>query len=173
MNTYDKPLFSINEMTLEAAESISKWTYDYPYELYSMDGSEEIISALLKEGYYLVSFTEVPYFGYFCLGEEARVPGGYEAGIYLPNETHVIDLGLGIHPEWTGKGYGPAFMASILKWIRSNREVSDVRLVVAAFNERAIRLYKKAGFVRHDLFYTRVGAADIPFISMVRPGSKM
>ncbi|WP_158282294.1 GNAT family N-acetyltransferase [Salipaludibacillus keqinensis] len=154
-------------MTTEAAHEIAQWQYDPPYELYSMDGSIEVVTELVGSQYYLVSTNDCEVFGYFCLGEEARVPGGYEAQIYDDLENFV-DLGLGIHPKFTSKGLGKDFMFAILDWVRIHTKFNNVRLVVATFNERAIRVYEKAGFIRREVFFTKVGSTDLPFIEMTR-----
>lgn len=158
-------LFTIEEMTAEAAQNVASWTYEPPFELYSMNGADDLVTDLMQKDYYIVASSEVPYFGYFCLGEEGRVPGGYAAGIY-DDTKDVVDLGLGMHPDWTGQGYSSPFISRILHWIQENRSVSRVRLVVAVFNERAIRAYERNGFVRGDLFFTKVGKMDLPFVVM-------
>ncbi|WP_280770338.1 GNAT family N-acetyltransferase [Salipaludibacillus daqingensis] len=169
--THDNETYQIKKMTKDAATNISFWEYPSPYELYSMDGSQETISALLSKDYYLVSTAEEPLFGYFCIGNEARVPGGYQAKIYDDMEN-VIDLGLGIHPNFTGKGLGISFVSSILQWIEKNLTVNEVRLVVATVNDRAIRTYQRAGFISGEIFFTQVGNWDMPFIVMRKSVTK-
>ncbi|MGJ9382115.1 hypothetical protein [Salipaludibacillus sp. CF4.18] len=83
----------INKMSLSDAHEISNWKYEYPYEMYSMDGSPETIQSLLSEEYYAV-ISDKDLFGYFCLGKEARVPGGYHIGLY--DDDAYVDLGLGM-----------------------------------------------------------------------------
>lgn len=166
--TLNNESFHIKNMTIQEANDIANWQYSSPYELYSMDGSKEILSALLSDDYYLVSTSTHPQFGYFCLGDEGRVPGGYLANIYNDRKD-VIDLGLGLHPDLTGKGLGGYFVNSILDWIENNLCVTEVRLVVATFNERAIRTYESVGFNRGESFFTKVGDWDMPFLVMRKP----
>ncbi|WP_416148775.1 GNAT family N-acetyltransferase [Salipaludibacillus sp. HK11] len=165
MSSHDNYSFQISHLTKEDAVDIANWQYPSPYELYSMDGSEEVVSVLLTHDYFLVSTESHHRFGYFCLGEEGRVPGGYHANLY-DDSDNIIDLGLGIHPDYTGEGLGSSFVHAILQWIKINRQIEQVRLVVALFNERAIRTYEKVGFSRTDIFYTRIGNWDIPFLTM-------
>jgi len=165
MNDQNNLSFQIRKMTNEAAKDIVHWQYPTPYELYSMDGSNETLSYLLSDGYYLISTPIHSQFGYFCLGDEARVPGGYTAKIYDDREN-VIDLGLGMHPDLTGSGLGHSFISAILDWIKNHFPIAEVRLVVATFNERAIRAYEKVGFILGNTFFTKVGNWDIPFVVM-------
>ncbi len=141
-------------MTIDSANKIANWQYPPPYDLYSMDASKETLSALLSDDYYLVSTPNNPQFGYFCLGDEGRVPGGYLANIYDHRED-VIDLGLGMHPDETGRGLGRFFVIAILNWIEINLCITEVRLVVATFNRRAIRTYENNGFKHGDLYRSR------------------
>lgn len=59
----------------------------------------------------------------------------------------VVEIGLGLKPELTGKGLGKGFVSAGLEYIqKSNPGVRRVVLNVACFNERAVRLYKSLGF---------------------------
>ncbi len=46
--------YIINEMDKLSAEEISRWQYEKPYSIYSMDSSEEEIEELMKGSYYSV-----------------------------------------------------------------------------------------------------------------------
>lgn len=69
----------------------------------------------------------------------ARVPGGYDAGIY--QDKNRLDIGLGMDPFLTGKGQGSAFIAEGLKFMKAYFNQYNFRLVVACFNKRAIAVY--------------------------------
>ena len=49
-----------------------------------------------------------------------------------------------------GKGYGTAFLPLVVEQIRSQYHCGDVYVTVSEENERAVRLYEKAGFVRTE-----------------------
>ncbi|RSK31862.1 GNAT family N-acetyltransferase [Bhargavaea beijingensis] len=123
------------------AREIAGWEYPPPYDFYNMngEGEEELRGdeAVFDDGSLV---------GFFCTGAEARVPEGYGAGAYPEGAGIIIDIGLGMNPERTGRGGGMAFLTLILGHLRADRSPAAFRLTVADFNERAIRLYRKAGF---------------------------
>ncbi|WP_370455107.1 GNAT family N-acetyltransferase [Planomicrobium sp. CPCC 101079] len=115
-----------------------------------MDGS---YSALVEETGKLI--------GFFCTGSSAQVPIGNEAGAY--NEPR-LDIGIGMNPELTGKGNGFRFFSQILELAKEEGNGLQFRLTVAAFNERAIHLYEKLGFVKEREFSTN----STKFITMFK-----
>ncbi|MDR9854793.1 GNAT family protein [Paenibacillus sp. VCA1] len=159
-------MISVSSMNEEDAATIAAWRYPHPYELYSMDGSEEDAAELLNGDYVSVKDAEGRVIGFFCTGISARVPGGYAAGIY-EDET-LVDLGLGMKPELTGQGQGSRFVGAGVGYVRRTFPGKGVRLVVASFNERAIRAYEKAGFERTCVFDSPVHGEKTRFVCMVR-----
>ncbi|GAK40907.1 hypothetical protein TCA2_3398 [Paenibacillus sp. TCA20] len=151
-------------MTEEYAASIAEWTYEESYSFYNMDDSEETISELMNGEYYYVLNSDNELFGFICIGESARVSGGYEIGIY--NDDKCLDLGLGLAPSRTGMGNGANFLDASIKFIIEEYQTSNIQLVVAAFNERAIKVYERVGFVKSQCFKSRVGEEKIDFVLM-------
>lgn len=98
---------NIHKLTEAEAEEINAWKYEKPYSLYSFSGSDEALHELLDGTYYGYCNEQGELIGYFCCGENARVPGGREAKLYTGK--HVVDIGLGMKPVLTGKGMGISF----------------------------------------------------------------
>lgn len=140
-------------MSQKHAKAIATWTYPEPYSLYNMDEDEETIEELTEGSYYAALDEEEQLIGFICTGETARVPGGYAAGIY--NNEQQIDIGLGMRPELTGNGQGGLFFKETLSFIRNLSNHLPLQLVVATFNERAIKVYEKAGFHKGQTFLSR------------------
>lgn len=160
--------YKISKLSETNALTISNWKYPAPYEIYSFSSTKEVIEELLTENYYsFEDYRTNELFGYFCLGNAARVPGGYPIGIY--SDDSILDIGLGLLPDYTGKGYGNILMEHILEYIQQHHaNYRAVQLVVASFNKRAINVYKKAGFTEDKRFYSPVGNKEIEFIHMKR-----
>jgi [ribosomal protein S18]-alanine N-acetyltransferase len=59
----------------------------------------------------------------------------------------VIELGLAMRPDLTGKGLGLEFVRAGLAFAKQRFSPASFRLDVAAFNKRAIKVYTRAGFV--------------------------
>jgi RimJ/RimL family protein N-acetyltransferase len=134
----------IKEMDRKSAEEISRWKYEVPYSIYSMDGSEECVEELLDGSFYLVKNEDDNIVGFYCFKEAAKVPAGNLYRAY--EDKNFIDIGLGMNPELCGKGHGFKFVASEVKFAKALFGTEKFRLTVAEFNERAIKLYEKAGF---------------------------
>ncbi|WP_204854992.1 GNAT family N-acetyltransferase [Salimicrobium jeotgali] len=149
-------------MTEESAIRTLKWKYREPYDFYNCIFNEKEINERLDGSYKVVvdEYSE-EVFGFFCLGESARIPAGHQHGVY---DEECVDLGVGMKPEKTGKGHGFKFMSFIVEYIREHYGKVCIRLSVAVFNERAIRLYKNSGFELRSSFLTDTSS----FITMVR-----
>lgn len=88
--------------------------------------------------------------GYFCFGEDARIPVGRRLGIY--EREPALDVGLGMHPDLAGHGLGTDFVLAGLHFAKDAYSPLAFRLTVAAFNERAVRVYERAGFETVESF---------------------
>lgn len=154
----------IKKMDRQSAEKISKWTYEAPYSIYSMDGSEECINELLDGSYYSVSLENGELIGFYCFGNAAKVPAGNQFGVY--DDNSYIDVGLGMRPDLCGSGNGYEFVCRELEFAKEMFGVSKFRLTVAKFNKRAIKLYKKAGFRKSSSFLRITPQSISKFMTM-------
>jgi [ribosomal protein S18]-alanine N-acetyltransferase len=78
-----------------------------------------------------------------------------------------LDYGLGLRPDLTGQGLGLEFFRAGLVFARERYQPQRVYLHVAAFNERARRVYERAGFSvvsSHVRTFDRFGEVD--FLTM-------
>lgn len=154
-------------MRQEAAERISGWKYKGIYEMYSFAGPEEDAAELMNGEYYSAHNEDGDLIGYLCHGQSARVPGGYHTGIY--DEAGFTDIGLGLKPELTGKRLGISFLREGLQFLEQHLNTRQFRLVVAEFNERAVKVYERAGFAKSVSFNSPVRGEAIQFICMKSP----
>ncbi len=138
------PLF-IKKMTEKYAVDALCWKYEKPYDFYNNVLSGSAIMELLTYRYFAVVNEKNQLVGYFCIGKSAQIPSGDQQGIYSED---CIDVGIAMKPELTGKGNGYLFFSHILKYIMKLEKEKDIRLTVATFNQRAIHLYEKLGFVK-------------------------
>ncbi|MTI71711.1 MAG: GNAT family N-acetyltransferase [Firmicutes bacterium] len=75
-------------------------------------------------------------------------------------------LGVQMKPQMTGKGMGTEIVKSILDFGRQRYNFQSIELLVAKFNKRAIRIYKKLGFYIIDEFIWNVNNEETEFIAM-------
>lgn len=129
-------------MTIEYAREISTWTYEGAYAVYSFQPDPETIEELTGGDYYVCIGEWGGLAGYFCFGAAARIPA-VETECYPDG---FLDIGLGMNPKLCGQGRGAAFLAAGMDYGRTLFSPAAFRLTVAAFNERAMSVYRKLGF---------------------------
>ena len=142
--------FTLKPITPDDAQAISRWRYGEPYSIY--DGDPASIASLLEPRflYHSVYDEREALAGYFCFGEDARVPAGRRLGVYDREEA--LDVGLGMRPDLAGRGLGEEFVRAGLRFARDTYSPSAFRMTVAAFNRRAIRVYERVGFETVETF---------------------
>ena len=153
--------FTIRNMNEDYAVEILNWRYESPYDFYNNEVNPDSLKELLGDSYSIVLDQNNRLIGFFCTGDSAQVPAGRQFGAY---SEAMVDLGIGMKPELTGQGHGSTFFSFVLRYVQDNYEGVPIRLTVAKFNERAIHLYKKFGFVQRMGF----NKATTRFIAMVK-----
>ena len=141
---------TIEPMTAEGLAELATWRYDAPYAFYD----SELEPVLNPERYFAAR------------GDDGELAGFY----YFEVKPDALDYGLGLRPDLTGKGLGLDFFRTGLEFGRERYRPPFVRLFVAAFNERAIKVYERAGFRetgRHMRTFARWG--EVEFVNMEEP----
>ena len=134
-------------MTQRDFDELATWRYEPPYDFY--DGDVEPV--LNPERFFAVRDDDGALIGFF----------------YYEEKPDALDYGLGLRPDLTGRGFGLQFFRAGLAFGRERYKPPFVRLFVAAFNERAIKVYERAGFRetgRHVRSFERFG--EVPFVEM-------
>ena len=147
------------------AEKIITWRYEEPFSIYNIEFSEENLEELVNGTYYSVHGSN-KLIGYFCFGEAAQVPAGKQLGVY--NSKDFTDIGLGMRPDLCGQKLGYSFLREGLKFARSQLSANNFRLTVAAFNQRAIKVYRRSGFEKVTSFERIADKKKITFEVMIR-----
>ena len=80
-----------------------------------------------------------------------------------------IEIGFGLKPDLTGHGLGLSFISAGMQFARENYTPTEFRLQVAAFNERAILVYERAGFQQQRAYRHKTNNSEFDFIEMSRP----
>ena len=120
----------------EAQEIADRWKYDGEYAFYDMTADpedyEEIVDPEKRGDRYFSVFGGDGLTGFFCVEREGAD----------------VEIGLGLRPDLTGKGRGRAFLEEILRFVRENYSFEKIRMDVASFNQRAVKVYERAGFMK-------------------------
>ena len=81
-----------------------------------------------------------------------------------------VEIGLGLRPDLTGRGLGPAFVGAAMAFARERWHPTTFALDVFPWNERAIRAYERAGFERGEVYVrTFPDGNEVTFLRMARP----
>jgi RimJ/RimL family protein N-acetyltransferase len=149
--------WKLRAITEADARDLATWHYPEPYSLYD-SGPEDVEQYLDPANGYFAVVDETGYLvAHCCFGAEARVPGGRYA-------DDAIDIGTGMRPELTGQGRGAAFLRLVIDEARARWPAKPVRTTVAAFNESAQHLVRKAGFREVELFSNPAGREFVVYL---------
>ena len=154
----------VKAMEEKEAKEVCRWNYEEVYDLYNMKDSEESMKELLNGTYYTVTNENKEIIGFFCFGQSAQVPAGNVYGVY--SDDNYLDIGLGMKPNLCGQGRGTAFLNKGLEFAVKKFSKRNFRLTVAAFNNRAIKVYENAGFKKERVFQRKNGESSFEFITM-------
>lgn len=139
------------------AADVMTWHYEPPWDFYDL-ASDPADAAAMRD----------PARNEHCravLGESGRL----EAFWYFDWHGDVVEVGIGLRPDLTGLGLGEAFLRAQLEYASQQWQPAAFRLFVAAWNERAIRLYERLDFrevARETREFELVGVHE--FIRMER-----
>jgi [ribosomal protein S18]-alanine N-acetyltransferase len=163
--------FTFRLMDETDARAIQSWRYEDEYAVYNAGADEDDTPSELldrRSPYYAARDERGELIGFFCYGTSASITGNAEPGIY--GEDHNVLIGLGLRPDLTGKGLGLDFVNAGLAFGKEQFAPSAFGLYVMTFNQRAIRVYERAGFqpVREVIQHSPQG--ERPFLEMSRPG---
>lgn len=161
--------FTFTPMNETDARAVQTWRYDEPYTIYSYTPSEDGLAEMLdsRSPFYAVRDEQGELIGFFDFGTSAQVWDNEVPALY--SEDRTIDIGLGMRPDLTGRGLGLAFVNAGLDFAREQFAPRHLRLFVLAFNERAIRVYERAGFARvRQLIQQNPVHGELNFVEMRR-----
>jgi RimJ/RimL family protein N-acetyltransferase len=138
---------SIEAASEETHRVLTTWRYPPPYDFY--DGDVDPV------------LNPERYFG--ARDEQGELIGFY----YFEPKPPDLDYGLGLRPDLVGRGLGLDFFLAGLAFGRQRYRPKCVLLHVAEFNDRARRVYERAGFrvvSSHVRTFERFG--EVPFLTM-------
>jgi RimJ/RimL family protein N-acetyltransferase len=142
----------IEPTSTETQAQIATWRYPRPYDFY--DGDIEPV--LNPERFYEARDGDDDLIGFY----------------YFEPKPPDLDYGLGLRPDLTGQGLGLDFFLAGLAFAREQYKPARVFLHVAEFNERATRVYERAGFrvvSSHVRTFQRFG--EVQFLTMTDDAS--
>jgi [ribosomal protein S18]-alanine N-acetyltransferase len=130
--------YAFRPMNDEEAREISEWRCDPPYDFYDATSDPDDLAELLdpkrrRKGAYYAGFDE---------------SGTLVGFVQLERKGQIVEVGLGLRPDLTGRKLGLGFMLAGLEFAR--------------------RHFSPASFRRGEVFMHHTNGGDHPFLSMTR-----
>lgn len=143
-------------MTEDEKYVIADWRYSGDYALYNTRPYEED----RKKG---VGFAHPGFIGFSFYDRDALI--GFTC---LYEEDREIMIGIGVAPEYCGRGYGREMLETTCGLSETMFPGKPLYLEVRTWNARAVRCYEKAGFVIDgEPFTQRTGLGEGTFYRMM------
>lgn len=145
-------------MDVGSAREIIKWRYPSPYEIYNPTPMQEQnwFRTFINERSDYHRITDArsgEMTAYCCFGYEAQVPGG-------DYSFDALDTGFAMKPELTGIGLGAGYAEAVIRFGRSRYGPTHIRVTVASFNKRALRMWDKLDFFKVEIFTSTHNGID-------------
>lgn len=150
-------IFTFQPMNQKDAEMIVNWHYEDPYSFYDMKADPEDLEEFLDS----TTWDDKQYVVY----DENRELIGF---ISFTKEGETVEIGLGLRPDLTGTGIGHSFLEEGMAFAREKFSPQMFKLSVAAFNERAIKVYERVGFRGSKIFMQETNGGEYEFLEMVK-----
>ncbi|WP_105617012.1 GNAT family N-acetyltransferase [Vallitalea okinawensis] len=141
----------------EDAKDIAEWKYEGIYSFYDNDKTEA------KQQWARNIHHEENTFALY--NENKELIGNC---CFDFDEEEGIIFGVQMRPDLTGKGMGTDLIKIILDFGKEKYQYDEIKLYVAKFNRRAIRVYEKLGFVVNEEFLWHVNGEEREFIGMFK-----
>jgi [ribosomal protein S18]-alanine N-acetyltransferase len=144
-------------MSQEDAITIATWRYPPPYDFYDADADRDDLAELLdprrRDGWYFSAWAD----------------GGLIGHAQVSVADASANIGLGLRPDLTGRGLGSSFLEAVMAFARAGHDPARFTLSVAAFNQRAVRVYERAGFTVSRRYRHFSAGRTWDFLEMTRP----
>lgn len=147
-----------------ANKIVNSWQYDGIYSFYDMKADEDDLKLFTdKTNWKNIIFA--------VLNNKNELIGW--SSYYMEGE--IIWLALGLKPELTGKGLGKQFVSDCIQFIKSKSHLNQsiIKLEVALFNQRAIKVYKRVGFAESDKITKSTHIGKLDFLQMTKTCSNL
>ena len=149
--------FKFKPMDAASAQAIAAWQYEGIYAFYDLTADAADMAEFLDpqnwpDSYYAVFDEKDALVGFFCFTVVEKC----------------VEIALGLQPQLTGQGLGRTFLESGLRFAEQKYRPASFCLNVAAFNQRAIKVYEKVGFQQGARFLNETNGSQFEFLRMFK-----
>ena len=134
-------------ITPASARALAAWRYPAPYDTYNIGDEAAALAEMLdsRSPWFVAFDADSAPMGYCCFGTAAEVGWEGEPRLWTTGDG-TLSVGLGLRPDLTGRHLGLPFFEAVLAFAVERFSPAAFRLFVLPFNQRAIRVYERAGF---------------------------
>jgi GNAT superfamily N-acetyltransferase len=155
--------FTFRPLDEISAQTILDWQYEPPYDIYNLASPdpEGVLQYLLdpQNAFYSI-YGQMGNLEAFCsFGPDGQVNGG-------DYSTPALDIGLGVRPDLTGQRRGSQYISAVIDFAIHTYSPERLRVTIADFNSRAMRVWEKAGFQVVQKF--QGGWTNMDFVIMMK-----
>jgi [ribosomal protein S18]-alanine N-acetyltransferase len=155
--------FTFRALDKNSAQTILHWQYEAPYDIYNLAPSdpETTLRYLLdpQNAFHGIYGQQGHLEAYCSFGPDGQVTGG-------DYSTPALDIGLGVRPDLTGQGHGAEYVNAVIDFAWHTYAPDRLRVTIAAFNRRALRVWEKAGFQAVQSF--EGGWKNLHFVILIK-----
>jgi len=155
MNLYNHGSITVRLLTEEDAKLLVKWLSDQKILEYYEGRDRPYNFEMVKEHYYerareitqcIIEFEGIAigYIQFYLISEEERQEYGFED---FNGNIYGMDQFIG-EVEYWNKGIGTELVQSMVNYLLTHEKADKIVMDPQAWNERAIRVYEKCGFVK-------------------------
>lgn len=145
------------------ALEILSWRYAPPYDGYNFDSKnfDADLGYLIdpENRFFAITHQQKALEGFCSFSADGQVPGG-------DYSRQCLDIGMGIRPDLTGRGNGKRYAQAVASYGMTQYKAKRLRVTIAAFNQRAQRVWANLGFEVTEKFLKT--ESDMAFVVMVR-----
>lgn len=142
--------FEFRSLEKHQATAILTWQYPAPYDVYNFkeNNRQADLSYLLdpQNAFFAILNQHGQLDGYCSFGADGQVPGG-------DYSDQALDIGMGIRPDLTGQGNGKRYATAVAHYGAQRYQIRQLRVTIAAFNQRAQHVWRSLGFEPVETFY--------------------
>ncbi len=155
-----------NELTTDSltetdARRICTWHYPPPYDVYNYADWDTVVNCdwdLSKPEKRATEYIAFKYLNGLMAFGRISCAGEYAL------------IGIGLRPDFCDRGIGPRVMMHLVGLARERHPQLTPALEVRTFNSRAIRCYRKCGFIPHKRYVRNTCTGKDAFYLMVYHG---
>jgi RimJ/RimL family protein N-acetyltransferase len=144
--------YRVTDLSIEDGMAIAMWRTPGPWAV-----QDSLESPRPDEGYWAVRDAQDRLIGFCCFGEDARAPG-------LDPSASVLDVALGLAPEFTGRRLSRDFAETVVEHARKVAEDRGLRCTVASWNAVGRHTAESVGFRVTGLHEVAAGGTVASFL---------